>query len=89
MLKHEIYSIYDSKADSWWLPVFSVNDAVAARQFTDALMDERSDLGKHPEDYTLFHVGSFSVVDGVIEAVTPRSIVNGLVALTRVKAEVN
>jgi hypothetical protein len=58
-MKLEIYTIYDSKEAIYYQPHFFLNDDVALRTFGDMANDEQSKISKHPEDYTLWHLGSY------------------------------
>ncbi len=58
------YTIWDSKADAYITPFFSVNDEVAIRSFSSACTDEGHDFYRHAEDYTLFRVATFNQADG-------------------------
>jgi len=53
------FSVYDSKAESFLPPFFLHNIALAIRSFTQACNDPTHAFARFPEDYTLFHVGSF------------------------------
>ncbi len=62
MMVKNIYVIYDSKAGLYNTPFFMVNDQVALRSFTDLSQDKSTDVGRHPEDFTLFKVGLYDDV---------------------------
>lgn len=54
-----IFSIFDSKAEIYNTPIFLPAIGQARRTFGDQVNDDESPFGKHPEDYTLFHIGSY------------------------------
>lgn len=56
-MKLEIFSVFDSKADAFINPFFLQHVAMATRAIVDAGTDPTSMFKKHPEDYTLFHLG--------------------------------
>lgn len=56
---HKLVSIYDSKAQVYSPTIAFPTLGMAERSFTDAVNDPQSSYNKHPEDYTLFHVGEF------------------------------
>ena len=56
---YKIYSVYDSKAEAYMQPSFMSAKGAALRSFTDAVNDSSHIFGKHPEDYSLFELGSF------------------------------
>ena len=53
------FSIYDTKAQYYHLPYNLKNEAVAIRQFGDMVNDKETTINKHPEDYTLFKIGTW------------------------------
>lgn len=58
-MKLQIFSIYDKAAQVYNRPIFAPTVGMAARMFEDECLREESDIGKHPEDYVLFQIGSF------------------------------
>lgn len=55
----KICSIYDGKADAFTQPMFFQSTGQAVRSFSDAVNDGESNFSKHPEDYTLFVLGTW------------------------------
>lgn len=86
MFVHNVYAIYDSKAEGYSQPFFCINDAIAGRMFGDACNDESADISRHPEDYTLFKIGEWNSVEGKLSGCTPVAVRSGIKA---VKPEVN
>lgn len=75
----QICSIYDSKAEAWITPMFFQSNAQAIRSFGDVVNNPDSEFGKHPEDYTLFNVGSFNPANGVlVAAAAPAALEKGV-----------
>ncbi len=59
-MKLEIMAIYDKAIDAYMRPYFSQTIGQAVRQFADEVnRAEQSPMGAHPEDYSLFHIGTF------------------------------
>lgn len=58
------YSIFDKKSSSYNTPFFALNDDVAQRSFDDLIRDKRTLVGQHPEDFSLFCVGTFGQESG-------------------------
>ena len=58
-MKLNIYSIYDTASGLYSRPFFTPSDAEAIRSFSDISQDAEHPIGKHPEDYTLFRIGTF------------------------------
>jgi len=65
-MQTNIYSVFDSKAQTFCRPFFSNNDQTAMRDFASAANDHNLDIGRHPTDFTLFRLGSFQDVTGLI-----------------------
>jgi len=63
---HKIYSVFDSKGESYTPPFFDNAEGRALRTFADCCNDEGHQFGKHPEDYTLFNLGTFCDSTGTI-----------------------
>lgn len=65
------FSVFDEKAAVFSPPVFLSNKGLALRSFADVAADGKSPMAKHPEDFKLYHIGSFDAVSGKLEAVVP------------------
>lgn len=63
----QAYAIYDSKAQAHLQPFFVQNHYIAVRLFTDCVNDPLNPIAKHPEDYTLFHVGEYDDATGELQ----------------------
>jgi len=60
------FSIYDSKAEAFITPFFLPTKQMAVRTFADCVNDKNHAFGKHPQDYSLFHVGHFDTQNGQV-----------------------
>lgn len=76
-MKHNMYSVYDAKSESYTLPFFDHAQGRALRTFADCVQDPEHQFGKHPEDYTLFDVGTYDDDTGTITQNTIVSIATG------------
>lgn len=73
-MKQLVYSIYDSKAEIFNNPMFFIGRGQAIRGFSDEANRAESEIHRHPEDYTLFQIGTFDVGTGLLEPLpTPKS----------------
>lgn len=78
-MKHLIFSIYDQKAKAYLPPFFLPNAPMAERVFGDCVNSESHQFAQHPEDYTLFTLGSFDDNNGEIDKLdAPTLICNAL-----------
>lgn len=50
-------------------PHSAPTDEIAIRVFKESLKNPKSDLSKYPEDWTLFKVGQYDMVKGIIEEI--------------------
>lgn len=56
----EYFVVYDTKAEAD-VQLFAVKTvAIAKRSFSDLLNDPSTTLYHHPEDFTLYHIGTFT-----------------------------
>ena len=67
-MKSLMFSVYDSCAGFYDRPFVSRDDASAVRAFGDIACDAEHPIGKHPEHYSLFRVGSFDDHSGLVES---------------------
>lgn len=74
-MKLEIMAIYDKAIDAYMRPFMSQTLGQAIRQFTDEVnRKDGSPMHDHPEDYALFHIGTFHDHNAQIEEVEPHCI---------------
>ncbi len=62
---HKVYSVYDSKSETYSLPFFVKMEAEAHRYFQTWVNDRNHTFGMHPEDYTLFSTGDYDDANGL------------------------
>lgn len=55
----KVFCVYDSKAEAYMSPFFMHSRGQALRAFGDTAQDSESQIGKHPEDFTLFELGEY------------------------------
>lgn len=61
------YSAFDKKAQFFIGTFNSRSDAEASRMFGDAVRQGKSLVAEHPEDYSLYKLGTFDDCSGKIE----------------------
>lgn len=83
-MKINCYAVFDAKIADYHLSIFDIKDEGAIRQFYDVLGDQNHRWAKHPEDYSLWSVGTFDTTKGTMEGWPPINLVNA-VALKSVK----
>lgn len=78
------FSLFDSKADVFMPPFFCGTVGQATRSVIEAAADQRSTLGKYPQDFALFELGEFEDATG--ELVAFNKLNHGLVSQLLVAA---
>jgi len=73
-MRVEIFTVYDSAARRYLEPFFAETQEVAMRMFRQLVNKEGHQFAKFPEDYTLFHLGTFNQESGLIDSGTPHSL---------------
>lgn len=58
-MKHKVYTVYDSKAECYMLPIYKRADGEAVRAFEISVADPNHQFGMNPADYTLFGIGEY------------------------------
>lgn len=72
------YSIYDRKALAYHPPFFQATDGSATRSFADLANDTTTMVGRHPNDYVLFCIGSYDDSKGLLVGMSPvQHVVDG------------
>jgi len=56
---HQVFSVHDSKADFYMTPIFFKTKGEALRAFSAIVNDASHHFNKYPEDFTMFHLGSY------------------------------
>ncbi len=76
------FSVYDDKAKAFLPPFFLPESGMAARVFKDCVNSKEHQFGQNPDDYTLFHVGSFCQNTGTLASMAPKTLGNGVLFVT-------
>lgn len=75
-------AIHDKKAELFSMPIFVQAVGQGVRSFADTVNDGKSEYARHPEDYTLFDIGSYDDVKGQLVSIVPVSLGNGVTFVT-------
>lgn len=65
-MKIQVFSVYDSKTQVWGQPNFLLNKGAAMRAWGEAANDTQSNIGKHPADFTMFHIAEWDDETGTL-----------------------
>lgn len=77
-MKLNAYTIFDVASGTYMRPFFTGADGEAKRGFKDIASDAEHAVGQHPEDYTLYRVGSWNDVTGKLEGEELEKLMTGL-----------
>ena len=80
-MKLNAYTIYDVASGVYMRPFFSQADGQAVRGFKDIATDADHEIGKHPEDYTLYRMGTFNDTTGTLAGEELEKLYTGLEAV--------
>lgn len=69
-MKTNAYAVQDIKADRFNVPFFITTHGEAIRVFGDNCQNKESLWNKHPEDFRLYHLGTFDDKTGELQANT-------------------
>lgn len=71
-----VFAVYDCKAESFGQPMFVANQAVMFRLMKDEVLREGADnlVAKHPQDFSVYHLGSFEDSKGVFVVEKPHLV---------------
>lgn len=91
VMKTNIYSIFDTAAGVYQKPTFARSDGEIMREFQNICVDKEHPCGEHPEDYSLFRLGTFNDQNGLVVNEDNECLCTGLemLALKRSQADEN
>lgn len=82
---NEIYVVKDVTADVGMVPLFRENEAVAIRDFSQAVTDPNNPMSQNPDDYVLYHVGNYDDINLYVQPKDPQRVITGIEAV-RIRA---
>ena len=80
-MRLNVYSISDRAIGVYDRPWCAHSDAMAVRSFTDEATRADGFIGKHPEDFTLFRVGTWDDNKGAIVGEAAEKVIGGAEAV--------
>lgn len=87
-MRINVFSIFDDKGKAFMTPFFMSQIGQALRAFSDAVNDPLAEnIYKHPEDFTLFHLGCFDVLSGQFDMLATPSALGIGVQYKRVRSD--
>ena len=77
-MRLNVYSVFDVASGVYMRPFFMQSDGQAMRSFSDIAQDAEHDIGKHPEDYSLFRIGHYDDNKGSLVGEAPECLATAL-----------
>lgn len=74
----EMFTVRDSALGEYGNPFCARTIPEATRIFLDEARNPESQINKHPEDYTLHHLGSFNPETGTFNTTAPYQVCRAL-----------
>lgn len=75
-MKLQVYAVYDSAVGAYMAPFYARQKGEAIRGFTDLANDEKTNVARHPSQFSLFFLGEFDDTNGLLSAaVAPERVV--------------
>lgn len=84
-MKIQMYVIRDIQADRALQPMYRERESIAMRDFEQAITDTKP-FCDNPDDYVLYHIGSWDDEEMSLQPVDPRRVYSGLDALRNRRA---
>ncbi|AXH74178.1 MAG: nonstructural protein [Microviridae sp.] len=78
MQVQSLFTVYDEAAHAFLPPFFVPHIDIAKRAFKDCINSDTHQFGKHPDQYTLFHLGEFNDQDAQFQLTDKQSLGNGV-----------
>lgn len=80
---HLLFSIYDTAAEFYSPPFHQKSKGLAIRAFGETAANKETSIGLHPNDFTLFAIGTFDDSSGTIAPlITPQPIIKANETIT-------
>lgn len=74
-----MYSVRDSKGETYSPPFLAKTPGEAERMFTNEVHNTQSQISKYPEDFDLYHLGTYDDVTGKITSLdSPQHVVKAV-----------
>ena len=80
---HRVFSVYDSKAEAFLLPIHLPTVGMALRAVGDCVNDPSHQFGQHPEDYALFSLGQYDDANARYELLDAPAVLSNLIELVK------
>lgn len=80
-MTQQLYTVYDAKAEAYLQPFATNTHGLAERMFSEMVNTQGHQFNRFPEDYTLYHIGTFDTHTALVEPGAHTPIISGLQAV--------
>lgn len=84
-MKLQIVAVFDRAISSYGRPIFVTHTGEAVRGFIDEREKSDTQVGKHPEDFSLYHIGEYDDGNGHISQFDSHKLLVGSVTVKAVR----
>jgi len=82
----QVYSVRDAKAEIFNQPFLQKTHGEAERTFKNLVSDPNSTVGKFPEDYSLYYLGTYDDSKGLYQSLAePQHIIKAVNCLAKIQ----
>lgn len=83
-MKLQVYSVRDAKSEIYNMPFYGQTHGEAERSFVTVVNDPKSSINQFPEDYDLYHLGTYDQKTGILVPLqTPMHMHKAIAVLKR------
>ncbi len=75
---HLVFTVHDSCSGVYDRPFIGRSEGDAIRSFGDIAMDAEHPIGKHPEHFSLFRLGTYDDNSGKLEPCAPIHVIGAI-----------
>lgn len=88
-MNRKIFTVYDSKAETFGPMLHFSARGEALREFTNAANDPQSQIGRHPGDYSMFELGEYDDTTAVFHPHSSKINLGTAIEFKRAYTEIN
>ena len=75
----KMFSVRDSKGEVYNMPFYKHTHGEAERDFRTLVNDDKSMVGKYPDDFDLYYIGEFDTIKGTVKSLdTPQHMLKAI-----------
>ena len=84
---HRMYTVFDVKSELHSTPILLATEMQALRSFTNMANDPSNDVGRNPEDYSLWWIADYEDTTGTVIALPTKKCVAHAIDMRKSKTD--